>query len=89
MLDKRYFSSYTLNMLIGDSSMARLRVREVAKEKGVNATELARQSRIAYSAVLKMFNNPEYNATLETLEAVARVLGVRVTELIEDESPQK
>lgn len=49
--------------------------------------QLSRRSRVAYSIILKMLNNPEHNATLQTLEAVAQALGVKVTDLIEDDTP--
>jgi len=65
--------------------MARLRVREVAIEKGIDAVELARRSRISYTSISNMFKDPEYNATLETLEALAKALGVKVTDLIDDD----
>jgi len=68
--------------------MARLRVREIAEAQGVDATELSRRARIAYNLVLKIFSNPEHNATMQTLEAIAQALGVKVTDLIVDESPK-
>jgi DNA-binding Xre family transcriptional regulator len=67
--------------------MARLKVKEVAEVKGFDTVELSRQSRVAYSVILRLFKDPDYNATFETLQAVARALGVRVADLIEEETP--
>lgn len=69
--------------------MARLRVKQIADAQGVDATELSRRARVAYSIVLKIFNNPEHNATIQTLEAIAQALGVRVIDLIEETPPTK
>lgn len=65
--------------------MARLRVKEIAKEKGFDATRLARESNVGYNVVLKLFNKPNHNATLETLQAIADALGVRVSDLLAEE----
>lgn len=67
--------------------MARLRVKEIAEAQNIDATELFKRSNVAYNVILRIFNNPEYNATLQTLEALAAALGVKVRDLIDEEAP--
>jgi DNA-binding Xre family transcriptional regulator len=73
--------------MTGEYTMAQLRVKEVAEKKGWDTVELSRQSRVAYSVILRMFNDPAYNATLETLQKVAKALGVRVADLLAEDPP--
>ena len=62
----------------------RLRVREVAKEKGIGMGKLQRMSDVAYNTVRRMFKDPYYVTTTETLGKLARALGVQPGELIEE-----
>ncbi len=64
--------------------MLRLRVKEVAEEKGLSRTKLSQRSEVSYSVVKDIFNNPYRSLNTDTLQRLARVLGVPVTELIED-----
>ena len=65
--------------------VVRLRVKEVAKEKGVSMGRLQREANVAYNTVKRMFKDPYYITTTETLGKLARVLGVPPGELIEEE----
>jgi DNA-binding Xre family transcriptional regulator len=62
----------------------RLRVREVAKEKGIGMGKLQRMSDVGYNTVRRMFKDPYYVTTTETLGKLARALGVQPGELIEE-----
>ncbi len=62
----------------------RLRVKEVAKEKGISMGKLQRDADIAYNTIKRMFKDPYYITTTETLGKLARVLGVSPGELIEE-----
>lgn len=64
--------------------VVRLRVKEVAKEKGVSMGRLQREANVAYNTVKRMFKDPYYITTTETLGRLARVLGVQPGELIEE-----
>ena len=64
--------------------VVRLRVKEVAKEKGMSMGRLQREANIAYNTVKRMFKDPYYITTTETLGKLARVLGVQPGELIEE-----
>jgi DNA-binding Xre family transcriptional regulator len=62
----------------------RLRVREVAMEKGIGMGKLQRTADVAYNTVKRMFRDPYYITTTETLGKIARALGVPPGELIEE-----
>ncbi len=64
--------------------VVRLRVKEVAKEKGISMGRLQREANIAYNTVKRMFKDPYYITTTETLGKLARVLGVQPGELLEE-----
>jgi DNA-binding Xre family transcriptional regulator len=62
----------------------RLRVKEVAMEKGIGMGKLQRTADVAYNTVKRMFKDPYYITTTETLGKIARALGVPPGELIEE-----
>lgn len=70
--------------------VVRLRIKEVAREKGVGMGKLQRTADVAYNTVKRMFRDPYYITTTETLGKIARALGVPPGSLIEevrDEEP--
>ncbi len=67
----------------------RLRVKEVAKEKGISMGKLQRDADIAYNTIKRMFKDPYYITTTETLGKLARALGVTPGELIEEVSDEE
>lgn len=64
--------------------VVRLRVKEVAKEKGISMGKLQRDADVAYNTVKRIFKDPFYVTTTETLGKLARALGVSPGELIEE-----
>jgi len=66
-------------------SMIRLRVKEVAQEKGYSLGKLSRASDVAYNTVKAIYRNPYKEVTTTTLNKLAAALGVPASELIEDE----
>ena len=66
--------------------VVRLRVKEVAREKGIGIGKLQRNADVAYNTVKRMFKDPYYITTTETLGKIARALGVAPAELIEEVS---
>ena len=62
----------------------RLRVKEVAKAKGLSMTRLHTKSEVAYNTVRKIFRNPYADITISTLARLAQALGVSTAELLED-----
>ena len=66
--------------------MLRLRIKEVAQEKSVGMAKLSRLSDISYKTIQKVWRNPYHDASLSTLNRIAKVLNVPATELLEDVS---
>ena len=64
----------------------RLRVKEIAREKGFSMGKLQRDADVAYNTVKRMFKDPYYITTTETLGKLARALGVPPGDLIEEVS---
>ena len=54
----------------------RLRVKDVAKQKGISMGKLQRDADVAYNTVKRIFKDPYYVTTTETLGKLARALGV-------------
>ena len=67
----------------------RLRVKEVARQKGFSMGKLQRNADVAYNTVKRMFRDPYYITTTETLGKIARALGVPPGELIEEVLEEK
>ncbi len=64
--------------------MIRLRVKEVAQEKGFSLGKLSRASDVAYNTVKAIYRNPYKEVTTTTLNKLAAALGVPASALIED-----
>jgi len=62
----------------------RLRLKEVAEEKGMSMTKLSHRSEVAYNTIRKLFRDPYAEVTVTTLRRLADVLGVSVKDLLED-----
>lgn len=68
----------------GQTNMRRLRVKEVAQAKGFTMARLQRAADINLKTMQSIWHNPRHDASLNTLDKLAKALGVPVTELIED-----
>jgi transcriptional regulator with XRE-family HTH domain len=64
--------------------MRRLRVKEVAQAKGFTMARLQRAADINLKTIQVIWHNPRHDASLNTLDKIAKALGVPFTELIED-----
>ena len=64
--------------------MLRLRVKEVAKEKGFSQGKLARAADMATNTLRAIYRDPYREVTTTTINKLAKALNVPVTELIED-----
>lgn len=64
--------------------MIRLKVREIAETKGITRTKLSRLSDTNYKTIDMIWKNPFREVGTQTLERLARALGVRVIDLIEE-----
>ncbi|MHB8596166.1 MAG: helix-turn-helix domain-containing protein [Ktedonobacteraceae bacterium] len=63
--------------------MIKLKVKEVAKQKGIGQGKLARMSDIDVKTMQKIFKYPTSIVTTETLDRIAKALEVDASELIE------
>jgi transcriptional regulator with XRE-family HTH domain len=64
--------------------MLRLRVKEVAEEKGFSQGKLARAADMATNTLRAIYRDPCREISTFTINKLAKALGVPVTELIED-----
>ena len=64
--------------------MIRLRVKEVAKEKGFSQGRLSRVANIDENTLKRIYRDPYAIITTETLDKLAKALGVPSSTLIED-----
>jgi DNA-binding Xre family transcriptional regulator len=61
----------------------RLRVKELAEARGYNISSLSRHADISIRNIRRMWRNPYTVTTTETLEKLARTLGVTMNDLVE------
>jgi DNA-binding Xre family transcriptional regulator len=64
--------------------MIRLKVKEVARQRGISQGKLSRLSDVDLTTLQRIYKNPtSANVTVFTLDKLARALGVDASELIE------
>ena len=63
--------------------MIRLKIKEVAQQKGFSMSRLSRESNMAYKTIQTIWRDPNHEVTTTTLNKLARTLGVDPSELIE------
>lgn len=64
--------------------MLRLRVKEIAKEKGLSMNLLSHRSEVSYNVIKSIYRNPYRAMNTETINKIAKALGVPATDLLED-----
>lgn len=64
--------------------MIRLRIRELAEERGFNIASLARRADLGFSTVRRLWRDPYQETTTTTLARISKALNVSSRELIED-----
>jgi transcriptional regulator with XRE-family HTH domain len=71
--------------------MFRLKVKEVAQQKGISQRQLFLRSGVDIRTIRRIFRDPQTVVTVETLARLAKVLEVDASELIESvpDDPQK
>ena len=62
----------------------RLKVKEIATQKGWTQTKLSRAADLNAKTVSDIFHNPYKDVAYSTLLKIAKVLGVDVSELTEE-----
>ena len=69
--------------------MAKLRVKELAKEKGISMGKLSRAADVDMNTLRRVYDDTRYSPTLATLEKLAKALGVKIADLIEEDDAQQ
>jgi len=64
--------------------MVRLRVKELAQERGVSMSKLSRIADVSYKTIQAMFRYPDQGFNSKTLERVAKALRVEMGDLFEN-----
>ncbi len=64
--------------------MIRLKVREIAEQKGIGLSRLSRLADVHYRTIQGIWRNPYQGVNTKTLEKIARALEVQTADLIED-----
>jgi DNA-binding Xre family transcriptional regulator len=70
-------------MKVQEKRMYRLKVKEVAQQKGISQRQLFLRSGVDIRTIRRIFQHPDAVVTVETLAKLAKVLEVDVSELIE------
>lgn len=63
--------------------MIRLRIKEVAEAKGYNISSLSRATDINLNTIRKLWNKPNSGANIHTLNKIAEILQVPLSDLTE------
>jgi DNA-binding Xre family transcriptional regulator len=69
---------------IKGKKMLRLRIAEVAKQKGYSMNSLSRASDVSFNTIKRLWKKPDSGVSLETLAKIARALQVDIGELVEN-----
>ena len=69
----------------GNIHVVRLKIRELAEQRGISRTKLSRLSDTNYKTIDLIWKNPYMDVKMQTLIRIAKALSVRVTDLIEEE----
>ena len=65
--------------------MIRLKIKEIAAAKGISQRKLSIRSEVDIKTIQKIYRYPYSIITTETLDKLAKVLGVNASELIDSE----
>ena len=70
-------------------SRTRIKVKEVAKAKGVSQAWLGRAANLSVITIRLIYKNPYRKVVYDTLHKLAQVLEVKVEDLIEEVPEEK
>jgi transcriptional regulator with XRE-family HTH domain len=65
--------------------MARLRIKEIAQAQGLNQSQLQLKAQVTPQLLQRYWHNYTQSAALDQLSKIAKALGVKTGDLIEDE----
>ncbi len=64
-------------------TVIRLKIREIAESKKINMSKLSRMSDVNYNTIRGIWDNPNRDVAVTTLEKIAKALSVNVSDLYE------
>ena len=64
-------------------TVIRLKIREIAESKKINMSKLSRMSDVNYNTIRGIWDNPNRDVAVTTLEKIAKALHVNVSDLYE------
>lgn len=70
---------------MSETVMIRLRIKEVAQERHIAMGKLSRMSDVSFNTIKRIFRDPYYSINTNTLDKIARALGVSSHDLLVDE----
>jgi transcriptional regulator with XRE-family HTH domain len=68
--------------------MARLKIKELAEERGYNMSSLSRKADVSFSTVKRLWRDPHRPIKTDILEKIARALGVPLSALFDEDEPE-
>ena len=74
---------------MGDAVKLRLRVKEIAVQKGLSMGKLERLADLSHRTIRDIFRDPYKEVTTTTLTKLATALGVPVSDLFEEVSDER
>ena len=63
--------------------MIKLKVREIVDARRINMAKLSRMADVNYNTIRAIYDNPNRDVAVTTLEKIAKALKVEVTDLYE------
>ncbi len=64
-------------------TVIRLKIREIAESKKINMSKLSRMSDVNYNTIRGIWDNPNRDVAVTTLEKIAKALNVSISDLYE------
>ncbi len=74
---------------MGATVKLRLRVKEIAEQRGMSMGKLERLADLSHPTIRDIFRNPYKEVTSTTLAKLATALGVRVSDLFEEVADER
>jgi DNA-binding Xre family transcriptional regulator len=73
-------------------TVIRLKIRDIAEAKKINMSKLSRMADVNYNTIRGIWDNPNRDIAVTTLEKIAKALGVSIADLydiVPDEDEQQ
>jgi len=67
------------------ADLYKLRIKEIAQERGLNMTQLSMEVKVDFKTIKTLFRNPHHDIRFYTLVRIAEGLNIDLCELFEKE----